>query len=160
MGCDDEALAAGSNLAVLGSEIVQFGDAIPLGPGRFRLGRLMRGREGTEAVQASHVAGEWFALIEPDALRVIQLPPSAIGSEVSVRAVDAEGDVSEARTTIGEEASRPVRGSVLVLEGSQVVGTRRQPIASPTGGATMDAEARAAIEQVLSAMRLHGLIET
>jgi hypothetical protein len=32
------------------------------------------------------------------------------------------------------------------------------PIASPSGGTTVDAEARAAIEEILSALRQHGLI--
>ncbi len=34
---DDDALAAGENLAIIGSEIVQFGNALPLGNRRFRL---------------------------------------------------------------------------------------------------------------------------
>jgi hypothetical protein len=53
-----------------------------------------------------------------------------------------------------------VRGSSLVIDGQQVVGGRAAAIASPAGGATVDAEARAAIAAVLVAMRQHGLIET
>ena len=51
-----------------------------------------------------------------------------------------------------------VRGSSLVLGGQQVVGTRLPPIA-PSGGATTDVEARAAITQILAALRQHGLID-
>ena len=156
--CDDEALAAGANMAFVGSEIVQFGDAIPLGPGRFRLGRLLRGRERTQGAMTGHRAGEWFIVIEPDALRVIQLPSSAIGSEVSATTIGASGTV-EAHATIGTEASRPLRGSALFLDGIQVVGARRPAIASPNGGTTTDSEARAAIDQLLNALRAHGLIE-
>jgi len=53
-----------------------------------------------------------------------------------------------------------VRGSSLLIDGQQVVGSRTAAIASPTGGTTVDAEARAAIAQALGAMRQHGLIET
>jgi len=157
--CDDDALAAGANMAFVGREVLQFGDAIPLGLGRFRLGRLLRGREGTEASMTGHSAGEVFVLIEADALRVIQLPSSAIGTEVSANTVGANA-ADGVHATIGNEASRPLRGSAVVLDGNQVVGTRRPAIASPVGGTTADSEARAVIEQLLSAMRQHGLIET
>lgn len=52
-----------------------------------------------------------------------------------------------------------VRGSSLVLGGQQVVGTRLPPIATPSGGATTDVEARTAIAQILAALRQHGLID-
>jgi hypothetical protein len=53
-----------------------------------------------------------------------------------------------------------VRASRLVVEGQQVVGARRPAIADPSGGSTVDSQARAALGQILAAMRLHGLIET
>jgi hypothetical protein len=53
-----------------------------------------------------------------------------------------------------------LRGSSLMLDGQQVVGPRAAGIASPAGGTTVDAEARTAIDQILSAMRQHGLIAT
>ena len=157
--CDDAALASGANMAIIGKELVQFRDAIPLAPGKFRLGRLLRGRDGTEAAMAGHVAGEWFVLVEADALRMIGLPPWAIGSEVVVTALGVGAGSSEARATIGTEASRPLRGSALLLDGIQVVGERRPAIPSPSGGTTMDAEARSAIDAVLTALRQPGLIE-
>ena len=52
-----------------------------------------------------------------------------------------------------------VRGAALVIGDEQVVGSRAAAIASPTGGATIDSEARAAIEAILGALRAHGLIE-
>ena len=51
-----------------------------------------------------------------------------------------------------------VRGARLILGGQQVVGERGQAIAAPAGGATVDGEARAAIGQILTALRQHGLI--
>ena len=52
-----------------------------------------------------------------------------------------------------------VRGAALVIGDEQVVGSRAAAIASPTGGAMIDSEARAAIEAILGALRAHGLIE-
>ncbi len=47
----------------------------------------------------------------------------------------------------------------LFIEGDQVVGPREAAIAEPSGGSTVDAEARTAIVSVLNALRAHGLIE-
>jgi uncharacterized protein DUF2793 len=52
-----------------------------------------------------------------------------------------------------------VRGSSLVLAGQQVVGGRLAAIPGASGGAVVDSEARAAIDQILTAMRQHGLID-
>lgn len=52
-----------------------------------------------------------------------------------------------------------VRGSTLILDGQQVVGSRRAAIADPSGGAAVDAEARTAVSQILAALRQHGLID-
>jgi hypothetical protein len=81
--CDDDALAGGSNLALLGSELIQFGTVTPLGAGRFRLERLLRGRGGTEWMSGNHSAGEVFVLIKPDALQSIRVPSWATGASIS-----------------------------------------------------------------------------
>lgn len=52
------------------------------------------------------------------------------------------------------------RGPVEDAAGNPVVGQQQSPIASPTGGGTQDSEARAAIADILSALRSHGLIAT
>jgi hypothetical protein len=83
--CDDQALAAGENLAVLGTELIQFGQAIPLGEGRFRLSHLLRGRGGTEWANAGHGAGEAFCLIQAAALQPIVLPAWTLGSEITAQ---------------------------------------------------------------------------
>ena len=44
--------------------------------------------------------------------------------------------------------------------GQQVVGGRAAAISAPSGGAVVDADARAVIGQILTMLRLHGLIET
>lgn len=53
-----------------------------------------------------------------------------------------------------------LRGSSLMLAGQQVVGSRGAAIPSPSGGSTVDAQARATLGLVLDALRQHGLIET
>jgi hypothetical protein len=52
-----------------------------------------------------------------------------------------------------------LRGSTIVIGGQQVVGSRATAIASATGGTTVDTEARATIDQILAALRHHGLID-
>lgn len=93
-GCDDQALAAGANTAVIGAEVIQFGRAEALGGGQFQLSKLLRGRRGTEAAAAGHRAGERFVLLDARALSVIRLPLAAVGATVRVRArgiADGEG---------------------------------------------------------------------
>lgn len=53
-----------------------------------------------------------------------------------------------------------LRGSSVIVEGNQVVGSRAPAIAGPGGGSTVDAESRAAVDQILAALRQHGLIAT
>ncbi|MGU3391560.1 phage tail protein [Sphingomonas sp. M1A8_2b] len=89
---DADALDRGSNLALIGDELVQFGRAEPLGGGRWRLRTLLRGRRGTEAA-SRQVAGDRFVLLEADAARTIDLPLSVLGREVRVMA-SGVGDVS------------------------------------------------------------------
>lgn len=51
-----------------------------------------------------------------------------------------------------------LRGAELRVGGDRVVGPRAAAIAAPGGGTTVDAEARATLAAVLSALRGHGLI--
>jgi hypothetical protein len=53
-----------------------------------------------------------------------------------------------------------LRGSKLVLGGQQVVGVRTAAISSASGGTTIDVQARTVIDQILAALRQHGLIDT
>ena len=47
-GDDRLGWSAAMNLAAIGDELVQFGRAERIGPARWRLSRLLRGRRGTE----------------------------------------------------------------------------------------------------------------
>jgi len=51
-----------------------------------------------------------------------------------------------------------LRGAELRVAGERVVGPRAAAIAAPDGGTTVDAQARASLAAVLSALRAHGLI--
>jgi hypothetical protein len=53
-----------------------------------------------------------------------------------------------------------LRGTSVVIDGQQVVGSRAGAIASPTGGTTVDSQARTTIDQVLAVLRDHGLIDS
>ena len=53
-----------------------------------------------------------------------------------------------------------VCGDQLQIGGQRVVGDRQSAIASPSGGKTVDLEARKTIEALLGALRSHGLIES
>lgn len=56
---------------------------------------------------------------------------------------------------LGEEVCAHV-----VIGGDRVVGPRQAAVASPTGGAVIDVESRAALTAVLAVLRTHGLIAT
>jgi len=51
-----------------------------------------------------------------------------------------------------------VQASSVVIDGVQVVGSQAAAIPEPSGGTNVDAEARATISTMLSALRHHGLI--
>ena len=52
-----------------------------------------------------------------------------------------------------------VTANAVQINGEQVIGTRQPSIARPSGGLAVDAEARAAIENILDALESHGLIQ-
>jgi len=81
-----EALAAGANLAVLGNELMQFGDALPLGGGRFRLSRLLRGRGASEWACTGHAAGDLFCLLKAGTIQSLPLPNWSVGATLTATA--------------------------------------------------------------------------
>lgn len=78
---DDAQLLAGANLALIGRELIQFGTATPLGARHYRLGRLLRGRGGTEFAMVGHVPGEPFIMLESETLLPVDVPVSALGAQ-------------------------------------------------------------------------------
>jgi hypothetical protein len=104
---DAHALSNGANLAAVGSELIQFGGAVPIGESRFRLSGVVRGVRGSEWAMTSHTAGENFVLIAPGTLQEIVLP-SALGSTASVKARGlADQDAVPVDRIVTGEAMRP-----------------------------------------------------
>lgn len=66
----------------------------------------------------------------------------------------------EWRRTASGWSTGQINANQLVIGGLQVVGARGAPIAAVSGGTTIDAEARACLTSILSALRTHGLLET
>jgi hypothetical protein len=69
-----------------------------------------------------------------------------------------KSDGSHAICTAGGWESGTVRCEKLVIGGKKVVGQQQPAIAPPSGGATVDSEARSVLNQLLSALSLHGLL--
>jgi len=153
--CDDEALTAGTNLALIGDELFQFGDAESIGPGRFTLTRLLRGRYSTEWATATHATDNLFLLIDADTVQPVALPSSARGTVVTATCRTSGGMTSDSRLVDGRSMA-----SGLFIHGEQVVGARQSAIASPAGGTVIDEEGRESIAQILATLRQHGLIDT
>jgi hypothetical protein len=109
--CDDEALAAGENMAVLGGELLQFGQATPLGNGRFRLSHLLRGRGGTEWACGTHAEGETFCLLQLGTLQAVALPTWALGATMTARTAAASTSLA-----FNGESVRPVSPVDLTAE--------------------------------------------
>ena len=98
------ALASGSNAALLGRELIQFGKATQTGPNRWRLERLMRGRRGTEWAMATHSVGESFLLLEQEALASVPSAYVQHGATLHMSAIGI-GDltpVSAQETVLGQ----------------------------------------------------------
>ena len=106
---DEDALVAGANLALLGEELIQFGQAERIGEKTYRLSRLLRGRRGTEWAASAHVIGEDFALIEPGSLRMIDIPQGVgVGATLTLLATGmGDEEPVAAAVVIEEEALRP-----------------------------------------------------
>jgi hypothetical protein len=124
---DDAALAMGANLAMVGDEMIQFGQAEVLAPGTFRLSKLLRGRRGSDWAMAGHGMGENFVLLNPATLKAIAVPIEGLGSTVTVTARgpgDTDSPAPASRSANGEamrplspahlEASRTAGGELLV----------------------------------------------
>ena len=111
---------------------------------------------GTCFIVADGAAGEWLgrdgqlAAFTAGGWRYI---PPVEGMTVHVR---SSGEMALYRA--GSWEFGIVRGSSLLLGGTQVVGPRSAAIADSTGGTVIDVEARAAVTAILAALRQHGLI--
>jgi hypothetical protein len=104
---DDAALLGGANRAMVGSELLQFGTAEALGPGLWRLSRLLRGRAAT-AADIAHAAGAPFVLIDDSALAML---PDALAA--ASEGGDAMLQWAPRGGTLLTEIVVPARGAAL-----------------------------------------------
>ena len=93
----EDAVLAGANLALIGSEIVQFANVQPLGNRRFRLTNWLRGRRASAV--AAHAAGERFVLLDAARLVPLDVPLDAVGRSVGIRPTGS-GDVATTATAV------------------------------------------------------------
>lgn len=95
----DERVLAGANAALIGDEIIQFGQAELIGDGRYRLSRLLRGQRGTEHEIISHPMASRFVLLDPSRQPRPTFEVSRIGSSIAWRFAPVPqgpaGDLSE-----------------------------------------------------------------
>lgn len=73
-------------------------------------------------------------------------------------AVWSEADGCPATYSGGQWRVGRVAAAELVIGGTRVVGPQRPAIAAPARGAVVDAEARAALVEILAALTSHGLV--
>jgi hypothetical protein len=96
---------------------------------------------GKSGCVAGHTPGGWRFVAATE------------GFSLLVKSTGTFATYREGAWDIGE-----VRAAALKVGGLQVVGAQAAAIVSPSGGATVDAEARTAIGAILAALRTHGLI--
>lgn len=98
---------------------------------------------GQDNALAGWTDGGWRFMAPVEGMR---LTARASGLELSYRA--------------GAWESGVMRAAQLIVGGVKVVGNSGAAIPDPTGGATIDSNARTCLGEILSALRLHGLIQT
>jgi hypothetical protein len=106
---DEAALAMGANLAAVGKELIQFGRALALGGGAYRLSKLLRGRNGTQWAIADHASGEGIVLLDTASLVQVRMTPSMIGAAVAVHARGVADDEADPPTALGMAEGESLR---------------------------------------------------
>lgn len=160
-------ISLGANRARVGSEVIQFMTAQPLGGTRWRLSCLLRGRGGTESQIGEHQSGEPFVLID-DAITALDssvaINPTA-DSIVALGNGDAEPAIAKLEDPlISLTPYAPVHGALVPMgDGSvalQWVRRSRGGFAWPDGldvplhEATESYEIRHTIEQATNSLWL------
>lgn len=123
-------LMQGANMAMIGSEIIQFAHAEPVAPTTWRISGLLRGRGGTEHAMTSHVSGEPFVLLDDS---LVAVAASLIGDTAGNEIVAiGRGDLEPAVCPIGNNGltQRPLspvhgRASLTADGGAELCWVRR-----------------------------------
>jgi len=120
---DDAALLGGANRAMIGDEMLQFGRATPISPGRWRLSEFWRGRRGTEGFAGPHPAGTAFVLVEEETTALLAPAQAVAGVIVMAAGIgDAEPFPQATCPAAGRAVTplTPVHPTVTLLSGGDL----------------------------------------
>lgn len=127
---DTAALLTGANRAMIGGELLQFGRALLVSPGRWRLSELWRGRRGTEEAVVAHPVGTSFVVLDEATTALLPISQSVAGVRVMASGI---GDSEPWPLAICATAARatqplsPVHPAVARLpSGDTVIGWTRR----------------------------------
>lgn len=123
-GADLAALSGGANLALLGDETIQFGSADQIGPTRWRLSTLLRGRRGSEAAIGTQAVGDRFVMLAAETAVTLDLPMAAVGTTVRLLATGV-GDLAGPASATVRVTGRSVVPPPPVLLAAREVGDGR-----------------------------------
>ncbi len=101
-------------------------------------------------------SGDATTFIEIDADNNVSITCPTL--KIAADTVDASADL--ALTGAASVSGAVDTATEYRVDGVKVVGNQAGPIAAPTGGSTIDTNARVTISAILSALRGHGLIST
>jgi Putative phage tail protein len=93
----EASLIGGKNLLLVGEELIQFGNADQVGPKRYRLRHLLRGRRGTEWAAPNHIANERVVLVDKNSLLPLAVAVGAPSVTVKAQGI---GDVADVTATL------------------------------------------------------------
>ncbi len=96
---------------------------------------------GQEAKLAGYGDGGWCFITPAEGMRFCE---PVTGVEVAYRG--------------GAWVTGSIRAIEIVVGGNKVFGARQRAISSPDSGGVIDVQGRAAVNQILAAMRAHGLV--
>lgn len=105
---DTAALLTGANRAMIGGELLQFGRALLVSPGRWRLSELWRGRRGTEDAVVTHPVGTSFVLIEEATIALLPTSQSVAGVRVMATGIGDGEPWPQAACATAERATLPL----------------------------------------------------
>ncbi|MEM1019922.1 MAG: DUF2793 domain-containing protein [Pseudomonadota bacterium] len=114
--------------------------------------------DGATYIVGASATGDWAGQEDKLALRINgawQFVTPFDGLTVWLKFFDKTITYSSGTWRIGQ-----VNAGEYQIDGVKVVGAQFNSISDPSGGSTVDGEARAAISSILSALKAHGLIAT
>lgn len=98
----EQALSLNYNLAMLGSELVVFKNAVLTGGTSsapiYTLSGFLRAQKGTEASMATHVAREHFVLLNIKDIEIVRIPSAQVGVTRTYKAVSNGRSLQSARS--------------------------------------------------------------